>query len=343
MAFKRVSSEEIFRYQGTDTETKVPVSRTNLDFPRYHRSHGLFYDAYSENRYGVVQIDGRFTAKDFNPDTFHISLGEFGYDLASDKHLIFGKAGYSNTGEVFQMNLDTLDWRSGKLEAWDEDGSTNPQPVVGMVKLSDRYLRAYNTVGNKLTVAYCPLDRSTGWTVEWQESPSLGISRHSWHVITPGPSAGLLWLCDYKGNAVLYDVSNKAPVGSLRHNFHAEPGTESHNYMSSYVPELGVFVVYRHNYGPAYIEVYVPEVEPHTLSDPVALDPLERGDASRVQVTLTGQHGEPITDYPIDWTLVYGDGALSAPQTLTDEEGKAEVQYRAFGPTSIQIQAEASY
>lgn len=348
MAFKLVSSNEVFRYRGEDTETKVPISRSNAKFLRYHVSHGQFHDGYSENRYGVIQIDGRFTAKDSNPDTFHVSLGAFGYDLASDKHLIFGKAGYQNTGEVFQMNLDTLDWRASQLEAWvknvDYYNPLPPEPEIGMVKLSDRYLRVYNAITKGLTVAYCPLDRSADWTIEWQEDgePS-GVDRHSYNIITAGPSAGLLWLCDYNGNAVLYDVSNKKPVGSMRHNFHASPGTEGHTYVSSYVRELGVFVVLRHNYGTQYIEVYVPEVEPSNLSDPVAVDPLERGDYSRIQVTLTGEHGEPIPDWPIDWVLNYGEGSLSAPQTMTDEDGVAEVRYLATGPTSIQIQAEASY
>lgn len=347
MAFKLVSSHEVFRYQGTDTETEVPISRSNADFLRYHVSHGQFHDAYQENRYGVIQINGHFSAKDVNPDTFHVSLGDFGYDLTSDKFLIFGKAGYNNTGEVFQMNLDTLDWRGGQLEAWVKNENyydpVPPEPYIGMVKLSDRYLRAYNAVGNKLTVASCPLDRTADWVIEWQEDPSSGVSRHGYNIITAGPSSGLLWICDYNGNAVLYDVSNKEHVGSLLHNFHANVGTESHNYISSYVRELGVFVVFRHDYGPQYIEVYVPEVEPQNLSDPVAIDPMERGDASRVQVTLTGEHGEPIPDWPVDWTLNYGDGSLSAPQTMTNEQGIAEVQYLAGSPTSIEIQAEVSY
>lgn len=346
MAFKLVSKNRIFRCPNGDCGTPEYLSWPIHHFARYIHGHGLFYSAYSQGRWGTVQLDGLFTTKDAYPYIFDVQLGSFGYDYVANKQLMLVSAGYSPGGPVYQMEDDALRWEENQVTVWNGGLLDNPIPKEGMVKLSDRYLYARD-FANKVTVYSCPLDRSTDWAVEWQESVAT-VTRASLMTISRASEAGQFWICCESGTAVLYDVVNKTSVGSLLHNFYDETGTQDGIYASTFVVELGVFVVCRSpspvgTGDETYIEVYVPEVEPYAISDPVALDAMEKGDASRVQVTLTGRHGEPITDYPVDWTLVYGAGSLSATQTDTDSQGNAEVLYIGVAPTSVQIQAEVTY
>jgi hypothetical protein len=93
------------------------------------------------------------------------------------------------------------------------------------------------------------------------------------------------------------------------------------------------------------ISIFANEVEPSALSVPTALTPITQGRVSTIQTTLTGSNGEAVPDRRIDWSITAGNGTLLQTQSVTDEDGVAETQYRAelSGGVNPTIQASLTY
>ena len=60
-----------------------------------------------------------------------------------------------------------------------------------------------------------------------------------------------------------------------------------------------------------------------------------------LSVIVVNQFGERLNTTTVTWTILSGDGALSAPTTQTDETGAASVNYTT-GPTAGQAVIQAS-
>lgn len=345
MAFKRVHDAQIFRCPNDDCDSLVYMGTCALDEPMYHPGHGMTYSWVTgpSMEYGVLQLDGRYLSKDKHCDWFQIALGKYGRDFVTGKLLkLQNVPGYSMDGTVFLLDWEsTVTQADDKLSVW-VASSGDPSPVVCMVRLSDRYIYATTTFPGHISVRTCPLDRSSGWVEEYNSGYDIGAS--STAIISESAQAGKVWMIYRNGRAFLYDLESKDIVGPTNYNFYDETGSADGFYRGTFVRELGVFVVFRQKSAGNWMEVYVPEVDPYSLSDPIALSTVQTGYATTIQVTLTGRHGEPIPDYPVNWSILSGTGNLSDTQSLTDDDGKAEVVYvPLIDSTSVEIQAEAAY
>lgn len=114
-----------------------------------------------------------------------------------------------------------------------------------------------------------------------------------------------------------------------------------------YSPRFDLFIGFNETGTANLDEMYVwsNEFEINTLSAPVAVTPVTQGRVSTIQTTLADDQGVGIPDRLVDWSITAGNGDLSATQTTTDEDGVAEVDYRAelTGGVDPTIQASVTY
>ena len=244
---------------------------------------------------------------------------------------------YQRYGEYLVYNtvgVDILyyyDKRNGQLgEVLLDTGVTaraNPH-----ARLLDRYIKFQS--GSQ--VRSNDLDLSEAWTdVEYTFSPSL-----------PAATPVACWTESRNVIVTAWDGggANDAVLVFYDHVLKTEVGTRKY-YNSGkcfYSPRFNIFV--RYSGGDLYVLGANPR--PNTLSNPAAVETIERGKASQIRVRLTGDAGEACPNELINWTITSGPGALSITQSVTDEDGYAYNRYAApaVGVLSdVTIQAQAKY
>lgn len=285
---------------------------------------------YNHSYYGACQLDGEVIRV-----TEPVSLiAKFSYDFAEDGLLAALYSGVN--GRLWKTKPETNIWE------FVHKYPDLPEIKDRMVRLPDRWLRASGT-----TIYSAPLDGSTDWAVEHTytaENPSYFTSGQ---VFISSAGGGLYWLGYGTGGLALYDAANMQVLESYKVAFpYGDVGFLSG---IQYSRELGVFIatIWNNSSFPTWTEMVVlsTETRPFTLSDPVQLSTPTRGYATTLEAQLQGEHGDPVVDFPIDWSITAGTGQLSATQSLTDSEGKAQVDHIPpdLASSGFTLQAEAKF
>ena len=287
---------------------------------------GFAYGAHASNFfYGACQLDGFIQRIDVH-SLIGLGFSRFTMDLQTDKLL---RIHYYADPDIYLYDPET-----GIFDPY-LYSTSNGLPAIrrNQVRLQDRWLYASGT-----SIYYAPLDDSLDWA--WEAS--LTINMGSAPVISSA-GGGQVWIISSGGWRALYDINSKQVVSE---------GTRVWTFTSStlvwYSTELDVFISYGY-VGPGNydyeLSVFANEVRPYSLSDPVALTTLQRGHVTTMEVTLLGENNDPVADFPIDWTITSGDGSLSADQTLTDDSGKAQVDYipADLASSGFTMEAEARF
>lgn len=276
--------------------------------------------------YGAAQLDGEVVLI----DSIVYYQASYSLDYKEDGLLVSYNGLSRWTAEPFT-----------NIQAWLQDYPNNPSISGYDIRLPDRYLKGVNA-----QIQTAALDGSTGWSTETSFTPEnqSGSYFSSWGYMSSA-GGGNYWFCSRAGGIALYDAQNQVILESYKV---APIPTGYSMACMHYSLDLDVFIgVYNNNSSSndAKIRVYSTETRPYSLSNPVALSTLQRGTVTTMEVQLLGEHGDFVRDFPIDWTLTSGDGQLSDSQSLTDNEGKAQIDYIPDNLASggFTLQAEAQY
>lgn len=250
----------------------------------------------------------------------------------------------------------TYDYHKNKLLHWD-NGINIPHTVepltcsvehevlesAGVTNVSTRLPDRWMKVSNPDEIDVADLDAvSNAFTLEYTFDPNPGISAGS-VATSPGPGSTVFIWCSNAGGVILqYDWLNKTEIFPRR-----TLGTDTTGAVW-YSRRFDIFIrtdVDPLNTDLGQLYIYANEFEPSTLSAPVALTPVTQGRVSTIQTTLADDVGTGIPDRRIDWSITVGNGTLSTTQSVTDEDGVAEVDYRAelSGGVNPTIQAQLTY
>lgn len=320
---------------------KHPVLRGGAPQQRFSRTAlwvdgvgliGSWYTGANRSWYtGAVQLDGTMSYIDLKPSVFRSAGVSHIQDLISGRVLVLYHYGYG--------------WAKladAKTGIWDDDyiygGSPAfyPFPYGSGIRMTDRWIKVVST-----TISTAPLDNLGPWTIEAYLPES--VSGYP-HVSSAGN--GNIWIIYPSGDMFLYDTINKVaakPRGKLW------PFGGSDTFKGAWWSEsLKVFIALTSDINDDnkhYIWVFADESRPFALSNPVALSTLQKGDVTTMEVTLTGEQGEPAEGFNIEWSITAGTGALSTGQSVTDENGKATTDYVApsNSPTTFDLQAQVAY
>lgn len=279
----------------------------------------------------VVQLDGYVSYVDYSGWYEALWVGVCP-DLIGDGVLMVN--GYGTSKKVWVSDPEHRLLGDERLLKGTDDLPSTTSYRNSVVRYTDRWIRASTT-----SVWSAPLDGASDWASEASISPSVGFPPR----ITPAGS-GLMWIIGSDGTAVLYDAENLQAVRS-RYFF-----SSSQVYSSGWgdwSQELDVFVgAFKDQADDKwYLYTLADEVRPTAISDPIALSTLQRGHVTQMQVTVTGDRGEPVEDINVDWTITAGDGELDASQSRTNDSGEAEVGYLPddLASASFTLEAEVAY
>jgi hypothetical protein len=234
------------------------------------------------------------------------------------------------------------------FEPW--TGSYQPEQTVtdsgwtadNLIRLPDRFLQWGVAPGNNAQLASAALDEfQADMTIEHTFSPTPptpGIHKRS----LPGRDSLLyMYNNDSISTLMTYDWQRRVEVLPRR-----ELGISCETLV--YSPRFDIFISLHENTGNQEMRIWANELEVDALSAPIALTPITEGRVSTIQVTLTDDAGDGVSDRFIDWSITVGNGDLigpTAPQSTTDENGVAEIKYRALltGGVDPTIQASVTF
>lgn len=247
-----------------------------------------------------------------------------------------GVIGPSTAGFDYVTQSGIVSFSTGAqftFEPW--DGSWNPLQLVAasgwtagnLIRLPNRFLHWGVSPASLTQLASADLDEfQADMTIEYTFSPSfsgVGIERR----LLPGRDSLLyLFLDDASGTIATYDWQKRMEILPRR-----ELGIAAETVV--YSPRFDIFVSLHNNSGNQELRIWANEFEIDALSNPIALTPITEGRVSTIQVTLTDDAGDGVPDRFIDWSITVGNGDLigpTAPQSTTDENGVAEIKYRAL-------------
>jgi hypothetical protein len=251
----------------------------------------------------------------------------------------------------------TYDYHTNKLLYWDNSINIphTIEPLTGAIyngiaeslgttqpstRVPDRWLRVLGAS----TIQYAPLtDTTNSFVAEYVFSPSPSFST-GFCVVSPGPGTTVFihsGRADANGTICQYDWLNKTEVLPRRYVGATYEAV-------FYSRKFDIFIGWDFdplNTDLGQLFIWANEFEPTALSAPVAVTPITQGRVSTIQTTLTDSEGQPVPDRRIDWSITVGNGTLSTTQSVTDENGVAEVDYRAelSGGVDPTIQASLTY
>jgi len=150
-----------------------------------------------------------------------------------------------------------------------------------------------------------------------------------------------LWLDDATSTIVTYDWQKRVEVLP---RISLGIGAET----VLYSPKWDIFISLHENTGNQELRIWSHEGEVSALTAPVALTPITAGNVSRITTTLTDDVGVGLPGRLIDWSITVGNGDLlgpTTPQSTTDEDGLAFIDYRALitGGVDPTIQASVTF
>lgn len=297
---------------------------------------GIWLDSTNYNAafYGAAQLDG---------EVVYINevgslIADFSYDYADDGLLVNLYSAIN--GRLWKTKPETNIWTH--LYNYPD----LPEIRDRAVRLPDRWLYAAGGVTD-VNVYSAPLDGSADWTVEHTFVAENSQNPYFWgRMFISSAGGGLYWLGCSGGGLALYDAANLQVIESYKVAYpYGDIGILSGIHWSH---ELGVFIaaVWKNltNYMTEII-ILSDETRPFALSDPIQLSTPTRGSVTTMEAQLTGEHGDQVVGFPVDWSLTAGTGALSAAQTLTDSDGKAKVDYIPdnLASSGFTLQAEAQF
>jgi hypothetical protein len=293
---------------------------------------GIWLDSTNYNFafYGAGQLDGEVVRI-----TEPVSLiAKFSYDYAYDG--LLARLYSSVNGRMYRTKPEDNIWTH------EHNYPNLPTIYDRMIRLPDRWLRASGS-----TIYTAPLDGSTDWAVEHSFTPENTTYFTSSGVHISEAGGGLYWLGYHSGGLALYDADNQQVLESYKVSYdYSGVGNFTSIHWSR---ELKVFVatVWKYPGTPNQTEIMIfsDETRPSVLTNPVELSTLSRGHVSTMEVQLTGAHSDQVVGFPIDWSITSGTGTLSATQSLTDAEGKAQVDYIPdnLASSGFTLQAEAKF
>lgn len=297
---------------------------------------GIWLDSTNYNAafYGAGQLDGE-VVRITEPVNL---IAKFSYDYGYDGLLARLYSGVN--GRMYRTKPEDNIW------IHEHNYPDLPEIRDRMVRLPDRWLRAAGGLGDT-TVYTAPIDGSLDWSVETTFTPDNASYFTSSGVHISAAGGGLYWFGYHSGGLALYNADTQQVVESYKVSYdYSGIGTFTGIHWSR---ELGVFVatVWKYPGTPNQTEIMVfsDETRPATLTNPVELSTPTRGFVSTMEVQLTGAHSDQVVGFPIDWSITSGTGTLSAAQTLTDAEGKAQVDYIPdnLASSGFTLQAEAQF
>lgn len=210
-----------------------------------------------------------------------------------------------------------------------------PATLDGMVRYFDRYIKASSGYVYEA-------DINTDWTGSpW--GSSVYHNPDGWGDILIPDGDGHYWLTavDTNGHfkARRYDPQARKVYGPIRQHHFASDAHTDHDYQVGYSKSLKAWIVYDNNY--ATCAVYLGQPIPTAISGPSA-GAVTTGHGAAVSVTLTGDLGDAVDNWPVDFSITSGGGVLSTLQAITDDTGTATVTYGApLATGSVTIQAQA--
>jgi hypothetical protein len=262
------------------------------------------------------------------------AVGLFAYDVPSGGYIVAQLNGQaylrSNIGSAPKYVLDLQ--RPGeylaqqgpawqKLYVWDKRAGVFGDLLLSgginfvvdlQARAADRYLNVLNSA-----VRFKPLDNSGAWTTE----ATLTNAGSSQPTLSRTRQTGVLCLAYADGHIVYYDAIAKAQASGWA-NIGANSG-------AWYSPKHNIFVAIAAN----KLKVFAYAVRPAALGNPQAIAALTRGKVSRIKAQLTGSNGEACAGEIIEWSMS-GDGALTAAQSETDQDGWAYNDFLAPATSS---------
>lgn len=230
------------------------------------------------------------------------------------------------------------------LEPW--TGSYDESKIIAssgwtagdILRLPDRFLVRGVSPANSSQLATCALDEvQADLVLEYTFDPGFGIPGINGRFMPARDSLIYIYLDDAAGTIVTYDFQTKAEVLPR-----VEMGIQAATVL--YSPRFDIFISLHNNAGNQELRIWANELEVDALSAPVALTPITAGRVSVVQTTLTDDVGVGIPDRLVDWSITAGNGDLipTIDQSLTDENGVAEIKYRAEITGGVDPTIEAS-
>lgn len=213
---------------------------------------------------------------------------------------------------------------------------------VPLTRLKDRYIfcRPYYPWGSPARYQMYQANTNGSSTAEYD---FVGPTATGNSIAVISPAGGSIY-CVAFGDAGLiffYDTKLKTQVGSYK-----RIGMECR--WLWYSKRFNIFIsVHRVVDGSGAhthdeLRIWANETRPVTVSAPIALQPIEKGRTSTIQVQILGGSGDPVSGTLVDWTAT--TGVLAKAQTRTDDWGYAEVEYTApLSTGSVDITATVTY
>ena len=169
----------------------------------------------------------------------------------------------------------------------------------------------------------------TAWVTEYTLTPSSVLDP----LYVGGPPSvsrtkdpGVICLIYPSGGVLFYDVTAQTQV--FPETWTPWIGV---NDMAWFSVRLNIYIsfLYTNLGADGTLTVWANSVRPDTIAAPVAVTALGLGKVSQVKTRVLGTKSEPCRNELIAWSILSGNGALSATQSATDKDGYAYINYIA--------------
>lgn len=279
----------------------------------------------------VFNLDGVFYVRRKTANTLNPTIP--GYDYITENGIQF----FGFTQDAYEFEPWTGSYHETQIIAPAGDWSND-----NWFRLPDRFLAWNISPGGQDDMLSCLLDEvETDLTVEYTfdpAPPALGIEHRP---LRGRDSLVYLYCHDAVSTILTYDFQKRVEVLPR-----VTLGIAAETVL--YSPKFDIFISLHENSGNQELRIWSHEGEVSALTAPVALTPITAGNVSTIQTTLTDDVGTGLPGRLIDWSITAGNGDLlgpTTPQSTTDENGIASIDYRAqiTGGVDPTIQASVTF